>query len=510
MTLAAPTSSPATDPPTSVPGRLRTSLGRPSGVFPATRWLFARLALLSLAVTLPVPLLTANLVEAGAVLLGSGVLATSWTFGYLRGRTSVGADVADTIAVFAIALASDVPSSIVAALVSALWFRSLEGTATRAYLRPVAYSAALALALALWPHVGDHVSTTEGLQFLATVPMLFLTVVVARRLAWMFLERQVRDAVGAVYAAAIEQLLGLTDCAAIREVAAEADRGFCQAVPGLRIAKADADGQHLVIDVRHGDWVAPPERLPLALVGDVPAGDRPRERASAARPVADARLLDAAAGARCVWVALSLPVVPRLGARSWLLVGAPGAVPSSLIRALRNLANHMALAYAVAEAHDALTERATTDALTGLANRSAFTTALGGALADGSLAHVSVLFVDMDAFKEINDRLGHQAGDQVLREVATRLRRASRPGDTCGRLGGDEFAVLLPGADAKAAAIVAQRVAAAVRAPLRRAGDVVVPLSASVGCATAATGTDPEVLLREADAAMYDAKRVSR
>lgn len=177
------------------------------------------------------------------------------------------------------------------------------------------------------------------------------------------------------------------------------------------------------------------------------------------------------------------------------------------MRTLKNLGNHMAMAFTVAEAYEALRERAMTDALTGVANRAAFTAALESALADESLCHVSVLFVDMDEFKEINDRLGHEAGDQVLREVATRLRRASRPGDLCGRLGGDEFAVLLPGADARAAEAVAQRVAAAVRAPLRRAGDVVVEMSASVGCATAPTGTGPDVLLRRADAAMYDAKR---
>lgn len=502
MTLAPPTSSTAVPPPGGTLRRLRAALGKPVGALPGTRWLFARLALLSLAVTLPLPLLTASFLEAVVVLLGSGVLAASWTIGYLRGRTLVAADVADTLAVFAITVASDVPSTVVAALVSALWFRSLTGTSLRAYLRPVAYTAAIAAALALWPHVSDHVAQDEILHAVATVPMLFLTVVVARRLAWMFHERKVRDDVATVYAAAIEQLLGLTEDVSIRQVAATADHGFCAAVPGLRIAKVDLVGDELVARGVRGAWTDPPVRLPGGLVDDGAA-----ERGSVEHRVADGALLDAAVGETCAWLALSLPVVPQLGVRSWLLVGAPGRVPRVAVEALRNLANHMGLAYAVAEAHDALTERATTDALTGLANRAAFTAALEDALADGAQQSVSVLFVDMDAFKEINDRLGHQAGDQVLREVATRLRRASRPGDVCGRLGGDEFAVLLPGADARTAAVVAQRVAAAVRAPLRRAGDVVVPLSASVGCATARTGTDYEALLRQADAAMYDAKR---
>lgn len=511
--------------PDGVAVRLRTALGRPRDVLPATRWLFARLALLSLAVTLPVPLLTADLPAALVVLGAAGTLAASWTIGYLRGRTAVAADLVDAAAVLAFALASDPPSVVLAALVSALWFRSLDGTALRAYLRAAGYALALVVAVLLWPHVGDRAGGTDAAPVLATAPILVLTVVVARRLSWMFEERRRRDAVAEVYAAAIEQLLGVTEDEAIRRVAADADRGFCAAIPGLRIAKVDRVGADLVVQGVRGPWAREPERVPAALVvadpdggaaggshggsGEHGSGEHGSvEHGSVEHGVTDPDGLDGFAGERCAWLALSLPVVPRLGVQSWLLMGAPGAVPEPVARALRNLANHMALAYAVADAHDVLIERATTDALTGLANRAAFTGALEAALADDAQSHVSVLFVDMDAFKEINDRLGHHAGDQVLRDVASRLRRASRPDDVCARLGGDEFAVLLPGADARAAAVAAQRVAAAVRAPLRRAGDVVAPLSASVGCATAPTGTDAEDLLRNADAAMYEAKRI--
>ena len=499
--------SPVPSRPDGVAARLRAALGRPRDVLPATRWLFARLALLSLAVTLPVPLLTADLPAALVVLGAAGALAASWTVGYLRGRTAVTADLVDAAAILAFALASDPPSVVFAALVSALWFRSLDGTALRAYLRAAGYALALVVAVLLWPHVGERAGEVEVGPVLATVPILVLTVVVARRLAWMFEERRRRDAVAEVYAAAIEQLLGVTEDDAIRRVAADADRGFCTAVPGLRIAKVDRVGADLVVQGVRGPWRREPERVPAALVVRGSDGGS-AEHGSVGHGVTAPDVLDGFAGERCAWLALSLPVVPRLGVQSWLLVGAPGAVLEPVARALRNLANHMALAYAVADAHDVLIERATTDALTGLANRAAFTGALEAALADDAQSHVSVLFVDMDAFKEINDRLGHHAGDQVLREVASRMRRASRPDDVCARLGGDEFAVLLPGADARAAAVAAQRVAAAVRAPLRRAGDVVAPLSASVGCATAPTGTDAEDLLRNADAAMYEAKRI--
>lgn len=503
MTLAAPTSSTAgVELPDRARSRLRAALGRPRGAFPATRWLFARLALLSLAVTLPVSLLTTTVNGALVVLAGSLVIAASLTVGYLLGRTSLAGDLADTAAVFVMALASNVPSTVVAVLVSVLWFRSLDGSALRAYLRPVGYSLVLGAALLVWPQLGGELSRIEAAHAFATVPMLFLTVVVARRLAWIFREREIREAVANVYAVAIEQLLGLTDPAAIQQVAEVADDGLCAVVPGLRIAKADLVGDQLLVRCGHGHWADRPERLPAQVVAGASAVRGPVED-----QVTDPALLDGAVDARCAWVALSLPVVPILGVRSWLLVGAPRRVPRSVVRTLKNLGNHMAMAFTVAEAYEALTERAMTDALTGVANRAAFTAALESALADESLCHVSVLFVDMDDFKEINDRLGHEAGDQVLREVAGRLRRSSRPGDLCGRLGGDEFAVLLPGADARTAGIVAERVAAAVRSPLRRAGDVVVELSASVGCATAPTGTPPDALLRQADAAMYDAKR---
>lgn len=485
---------------------MRATAGRPTGALPATRWLFVALALVSLAITLPIPLARTPMAE-GLILLTSGLaLAASWTVSYLAGRTGPLADAVDTVAVFGFALASDMPSSVLPVLISGLWFRSLYGPTWRVALRSVLYSAAVGLAVALWPHVFDRTLPGEAAHVLASLPLLFLTVVVARRLAGTLAERERRDAIAEVYATANADLIGLTDDAAIRAVAARADEGLCAAVPGLRIAKVDMDGDDVVVISFRGPWGDRPGRLPASLIGGV----ADHWQASVEHPVPDPTLLDAAAGERCTWLALSLPVVDRLGVESWLFVGAPHGVPRPVVRALQNLANHMALAYAVVDAYGKLTERATTDALTGLANRAAFTAALAEALESGTAAEVSVLFVDMDDFKEINDHLGHEAGDQVLREVASRLTRASRPDDVCARLGGDEFAVLLPGAGAEAAQDAAARVSDAIAAPLRRADDVPVPLSASVGWATVPAGSAPEDLLRRADAAMYAAKRTRR
>lgn len=498
---------------------VRATAGRPAGALAATRWLFVILALVSLAITLPVPLVTAATAD-GLILLASGlVLGASWTVSYLAGRTGLVADVVDTVAVFAFALASDMPSSVLPVLISGLWFRSLYGPTWRVVLRPILFSVALGAAVVVWPSVLGHTESGEALHVVASLPMLFLTVVVAQRLAVTLAERERRDRIADVYAKANADLIGLTDDAAIRQVAARNDEGLCAAVPGLRIAKVDldaaADADDVVVIAMRGPWADRPGRLPASLVGVAPGGSAPAApgaptsgaQPSAVHPVVDTRLLDDAAGQPCAWLVLSLPLVDRLGVRSWLVVGAPGGVPRPVIRALQNLANHMALAYAVAEAHSELTERATTDALTGLANRAAFTVALTHALRSDTFGEVSVLFVDMNDFKEINDHLGHDAGDQVLREVGSRLSRASREGDVCARLGGDEFAVLLPGAGEAAAQDAARRVSDAVAAPLRRADDVPVPLSASVGWATVPTGSDPEELLRRADAAMYAAKR---
>jgi diguanylate cyclase (GGDEF)-like protein len=117
----------------------------------------------------------------------------------------------------------------------------------------------------------------------------------------------------------------------------------------------------------------------------------------------------------------------------------------------------------------------------------------------------TVLFVDLDDFKDVNDKLGHGAGDDLLREVARRLRRATRPDDLCARLGGDEFAVLLRGTESGAAAEIALRIVQTVAAPARL-GRGVANVGASVGVATGTGEIDFEQLIHRADVAMYAAK----
>ena len=156
--------------------------------------------------------------------------------------------------------------------------------------------------------------------------------------------------------------------------------------------------------------------------------------------------------------------------------------------------------------------RATHDGLTKVLNRSAFMDRLKEAVVHarevgGSLA---ILFIDLDQFKVLNDRLGHLAGDRLLVETARRLRRCVRPGDAVARLGGDEFAILLERVlDAADAAAMADRITDDLNRPFAVNGRE-VRLSASVGVALNGDDCDrPHDLLRTADAAMYRAKAAS-
>ncbi|MDI1464433.1 EAL domain-containing protein [Catellatospora sp. KI3] len=155
-----------------------------------------------------------------------------------------------------------------------------------------------------------------------------------------------------------------------------------------------------------------------------------------------------------------------------------------------------------------LTHRAFHDSLTSLANRALFvdrvTLAVDRARRSSTIA--GVLFIDLDDFKDVNDTLGHPVGDQLLAEVAERLRGVLRPHDTAARLGGDEFAALIEdAADTAAIEGVAERVVRALSMPVP-IGDHLVPAEASVGVATTRHADDGDELLRHADLALYAAK----
>jgi diguanylate cyclase (GGDEF)-like protein len=154
------------------------------------------------------------------------------------------------------------------------------------------------------------------------------------------------------------------------------------------------------------------------------------------------------------------------------------------------------------------------DALTGLPNRSLFTERLRHAMRRAARHPddlFAVLFLDLDRFKDVNDNLGHFAGDELLRAVARRLEACIRPEDTVARLSGDEFAILLESiTDTSDAGRVAERIEEALSFPINLAG-AEVTTSASMGIVTSSMSHDqPEQLLRSADMAMYRAKAAGR
>jgi diguanylate cyclase (GGDEF)-like protein/PAS domain S-box-containing protein len=160
----------------------------------------------------------------------------------------------------------------------------------------------------------------------------------------------------------------------------------------------------------------------------------------------------------------------------------------------------------------ALAWRAGHDELTGLPNRATLLDEIADALAHGTpdAPGTALLVLDLDGFKTVNDSLGHQLGDRLLRQVGERLTEQVRPGDAVGRLGADQFVVLARNCDQAEAAALAFRLQTTFTLPFTASG-ISVPLSASIGVAVSRSDVrDPHQLLSDADAAMFAAKSSGR
>ncbi|GAB1691547.1 putative bifunctional diguanylate cyclase/phosphodiesterase [Krasilnikovia sp. M28-CT-15] len=186
-----------------------------------------------------------------------------------------------------------------------------------------------------------------------------------------------------------------------------------------------------------------------------------------------------------------------------LIVGAVLTASFVVARQLLGLREHARLLRGVQHQQAELEHLAMRDPLTGLANRARFSAALAERL-DAHLP-ASVLLIDLDDFKMVNDTMGHAVGDQLLYEVAQRLLRDSGAGFLPARLGGDEFAVLLDVDEPEAAERAAGRIVAALAVPFR-VGEHHLLVHASVGVTPAEPGERADEVLRNADIAMYAAK----
>jgi diguanylate cyclase (GGDEF)-like protein len=187
-------------------------------------------------------------------------------------------------------------------------------------------------------------------------------------------------------------------------------------------------------------------------------------------------------------------------------IGAVLALVTSMRRHLVERESAVATLQALLDDRAELRERATVDALTGVWNRGTILEILESELKRARIGKgtLAVILGDLDHFKQVNDTKGHPAGDAVLRECAERMKSCVRPSDAVGRYGGEEFLVVLPGADAEAAAGTAERIRAAMAAST--AGGIAMTMSLGV----AAGRSDGDALVKAADGALYRAKAAGR
>lgn len=263
-------------------------------------------------------------------------------------------DVVDAAALYAFAVAAVDASAVFGLVFAALWFRSLYGSARAAVLRCGLYVVAVAVA-AVAPtshHVFGGWRSIGAETLLGVVPIMFVTMIVGRRLAASVVARERTAEFDAVYTSVGYQLLGVSDEAAIRRIAREANERICRVTPGLRVLKLSAAAGTLRVVSASGEWSDVPDALPADVL-EGPEG----ARGASAWYLRGAAEHDGAAGARCRWLCLRLQQVPGEGVEGWVLLGAPGDVPSEAIAAVTSVANHVTLALSNSYVHQSFDGR---------------------------------------------------------------------------------------------------------------------------------------------------------
>jgi len=237
-----------------------------------------------------------------------------------------------------------------------------------------------------------------------------------------------------------------------------------------------------------------------------------------AEQVDQSRALESTTAALLPYLPAGLAVAVAVGGQlsghsdAVALLAATLVMAALLARQLLAVLDNRRLVVALVDTQQELRFQAFHDPLTGLANRAPFADRLrhGLELHRRDLRPLSLLYCDLDGFKTVNDTLGHDAGDDVIKAAAERLRAVTRPGDTVARMGGDEFAILLE--DGGDATTVVAKILDGFTQPAATGRDL-VPLAASIGVAELSAGAGsphPAEFLQRADAAMYQAKRTGK
>lgn len=471
----------------------------------AGRGLWSGLAVASGIVGLVHALVAAT--PAGAVLVVAATIAVTGLVVHTLRSQHQGplAELGTVAAVGVFAYAADPPTAVVPVTIGLLWFRAMYGTRRASVLRPLSVIGVLVVAPAL-PGAGlGSGLASEGWAALAWgFPVMVLTAVVARLFAEGAADGALTARLGAIQVRLATRILGEPDRDEFVRAGLRAHDELCATFPGLRLLMLAE--RELTLDVVHaaGEFAHPPTSLPrppaAPVTGPVPPAPRTGPTIAA---------LDAAVGVPCAWLWFAAPEQRSEGPRHWTLLGAPGAVPARAAAAFEFQLDQLGQALRYQAIHERLAVQAHRDQLTGLHNRASFLAELTAALGPAHDGEVSVLFVDLDGFKEVNDLFGHRAGDQLLAHVAVLLRETTGEEAVCARIGGDEFGVLLRGADAPAAAATAHAIARVLSTATHPDGSP-ARIGACIGIATSDGSADPGELLHRADVAMYASKSTGR
>jgi diguanylate cyclase (GGDEF)-like protein len=405
--------------------------------------------------------------------------------------------------VFALNMAA--PTLFIGVVIGAVMTQSLYGSARSAMIRTAGATVALASLMLTTSAVAIPNTARSGLIASFPIPALFACFM---RAMFVMLQRQEQaNAREAVLATTGRQLLGITETAAARAVIHDAADDLCRMTPGLGLLIVTDDGSRgAMVRSTHGRAEPLADRpFPASCVAEFDSADigtvqRPEKNTAGLRD-----LTELAGQRRGGWHVMGIAA----GAgRGWLVVGTDRRPPEGLFNVLRTLTTQLSLAEANCASHAELSRLAHNDQLTTTPNRGAFLRLLAQAVDStaGQENTVALLIVDLDDFKQVNDRLGHGAGDAVLIEVAARMVDVAATSGIASRFGGDEFALLLTGLNAaEQADEVANRLRERLREPIQLAGEAVT-IGASIGVVSSAPGRTAADLMRCADIAMYSAK----
>jgi diguanylate cyclase (GGDEF)-like protein len=377
--------------------------------------------------------------------------------------------------------------------------QSLYGSGWTAFARMGATVVALPVTVALSPvSLGRHIPWLST-AVLGLIPQIMAMGLLMRALYASLARQELAAACETLLARTGSRLLGHTDVLDVRAIVREAAVGLCSKVPGVGVLMVRPDGAEGVVE---GSVGLPEEQRGALLAAGWLDGLDPLH---GSRLAGDTAEIDRLAQGRRQWRAARLATVD--GERV-LLVGGQDRIPDVVFDAFRTLAAQWQLAEANCGAHTELARQAHHDHLTALPNRTLFFRELAAAVdkAGPERAGVSLLIVDLDDFKQVNDAYGHAGGDELLREVANRLREVGGERGLPARFGGDEFALLLTGLDDAAEVDrLADRLRQRMLEPFRLT-TATVSIGASIGVAGATSSRTAGDLMRCADIAMYSAK----